>query len=392
MKILSVNAGSSSLKFQMYEMPEAKVLISGVFERIGIEDSFYTIKINGEKNKKSAVLGNHEDAVKILINELFENKVIASLDEIEGVGHRVVHGGSKYASSVVIDEDVVATIKSLFDLAPLHNPANLLAISAFQKELPNVGQVAVFDTSFQTTMKEAEYIYPVPYEWYSDYGVRKYGFHGISHNYLQERMSEILGKKDFKLITCHLGGGCSIEAIRDGKCVDASLGFSPNSGLMMGTRCGDIDVQLIPFVMDKSGKSLDEVMNDLTKKSGFLGVSGVSSDSRDIENGVNNGDKRCILAQEMFVNRCVDYIAKYYVKLGGVDAICFSAGLGENSIPTRKQIVDKLAVLGIKISDERNNIRGEEKLISSDDSSVPVWVVPTDEELMIAKDTYELIK
>ena len=392
MKILSVNAGSSSLKFQMYEMPEAKVLISGVFERIGIEDSFYTIKINGEKNKKSAVLGNHEDAVKILINELFENKVIASLDEIEGVGHRVVHGGSKYASSVVIDEDVVATIKSLFDLAPLHNPANLLAISAFQKELPNVGQVAVFDTSFQATMKEAEYIYPVPYEWYSDYGVRKYGFHGISHNYLQERMSEILGKKDFKLITCHLGGGCSIEAIRDGKCVDASLGFSPNSGLMMGTRCGDIDVQLIPFVMDKSGKSLDEVMNDLTKKSGFFGVSGVSSDSRDIENGVNNGDKRCILAQEMFVNRCVDYIAKYYVKLGGVDAICFSAGLGENSIPTRKQIVDKLAVLGIKISDERNNIRGEEKLISSDDSSVPVWVVPTDEELMIDKDTYELIK
>ena len=392
MKILSVNAGSSSLKFQMYEMPEAKVLISGVFERIGIEDSFYTIKINGEKNKKSAVLGNHEDAVKILINELFENKVIASLDEIEGVGHRVVHGGSKYASSVVIDEDVVATIKSLFDLAPLHNPANLLAISAFQKELPNVGQVAVFDTSFQATMKEAEYIYPVPYEWYSDYGVRKYGFHGISHNYLQERMSEILGKKDFKLITCHLGGGCSIEAIENGKCVDASLGFSPNSGLMMGTRCGDIDVQLIPFVMDKSGKSLDEVMNDLTKKSGFLGVSGVSSDSRDIENGVNNGDERCILAQEMFVNRCVDYIAKYYVKLGGVDAICFSAGLGENSIPTRKQIVDKLAVLGIKISDERNNIRGEEKLISSDDSSVPVWVVPTDEELMIAKDTYELIK
>ena len=343
MKILSVNAGSSSLKFQMYEMPEAKVLISGVFERIGIEDSFYTIKINGEKNKKSAVLGNHEDAVKILINELFENKVITSLDEIEGVGHRVVHGGSKYASSVVIDEDVVDTIKSLFDLAPLHNPANLLAINAFQKELPNVGQVAVFDTSFQSTMKEAEYIYPVPYEWYSDYGVRKYG-------------------------------------------------FSPNSGLMMGTRCGDVDVQLIPFVMDKSGKSLDEVMNDLTKKSGFLGVSGISSDSRDIENGVNNGDKRCILAQEMFVNRCVDYIAKYYVKLGGVDAICFSAGLGENSIPTRKQIVDKLAVLGIKISDERNNIRGEEKLISSDDSSVPVWVVPTDEELMIAKDTYELIK
>lgn len=392
MKILSVNAGSSSLKFQMYEMPSEKVLISGVFERIGINDSFYTIKINGEKVKKEAVLNDHEDAVKILINELFENKVIASLDEIEGVGHRVVHGGSKYASSVVIDEDVVSTIKSLFDLAPLHNPANLLAINAFRKELPEVTQVAVFDTSFQASMKKAEYIYPVPYEWCEKYGVRKYGFHGISHNYLANRMSEVLGKDNFKLITCHLGGGCSIEAISNGKCVDASLGFSPNSGLMMGTRCGDVDVQLIPFVMDKSGMSLDEVMNALTKKSGFLGVSGVSSDSRDIEAGVNNGDERCILAQEMFVNRCVEFIAKYYVKLGGVDAICFSAGLGENSIPTRKQIVDKLAVLGIKISDERNNVRGKEVLISSDDSSVPVWVIPTDEEVMIARDTFEFIK
>ncbi len=392
MKILSVNAGSSSLKFQMYEMPEAKVLISGVFERIGINDSFYTIKINGEKIKKDAVLNNHEDAVKILINELFENKVISSLNEIEGVGHRVVHGGSKYASSVVIDDDVIATIKSLFDLAPLHNPANLLAINAFTAELPDVKQVAVFDTSFQQTMDPAEYIYPVPYEWYTKYGVRRYGFHGISHNYLANRMSEILGKKEFKLITCHLGGGCSIEAIKDGKCVAASLGFSPNAGLMMGTRCGDIDSQMIPFVMNKSGMSLEEVMNELNRNSGFLGVSGVSSDSRDIEAGVNNGDERCILAQKIFVNRCVEYIAKYYVLLGGVDAICFAAGLGENSITTRKQIIDKLEVLGIKISDERNDVRGKETLISSDDSTVPVYIVPTDEELMIAKDTYSFIK
>lgn len=391
MKILSVNAGSSSLKFQMYEMPEEKVLISGVFERIGISDSFYSIKLNGEKTKKEAVLKNHEDAVKILINELFENKVIESLNEIEGVGHRVVHGGSKYASSIVIDEDVTNQIKELFDLAPLHNPANLLAINAFQRELPEVKQVAVFDTSFQQTIKPTEYIYPVPYEWYEEYGIRKYGFHGISHNYLANRMSEILGKKDFKLITCHLGGGCSIEAIENGKCVDASLGFSPNSGLMMGTRCGDIDSQMIPYVMDKSGMSLDEVMNALNKKSGFLGVSGKSSDSRDIEDGVNKGDERCILAQKMFVNRCVDYIAKYYVKLEGADAICFAAGLGENSITTRKQIIDKLKVLGIEIDDERNNVRGKETLISSDSSKVPVWVIPTDEELMIAKDTYKFI-
>ena len=359
MKILSVNAGSSSLKFQMYEMPEEKVLISGVFERIGIEGSFYTIKINGEKTKKEATLNNHEDAVKILINELFENKVISSLEEIEGVGHRVVHGGSKYASSVIINEDVISTIKSLFELAPLHNPANLLAINAFTSALPNVKQVAVFDTSFQQTMEPTEYIYPVPYEWYTEYGVRRYGFHGISHNYLTERMGEILGKKEFKLITCHLGGGCSIEAIENGKCKNASLGFSPNAGLMMGTRCGDIDCQMIPYVMNKSGMSLEEVMNALNKKSGFLGVSGKSSDSRDIEEGVNNGDERCILAQKMFVNRCVDHIAKYYVELGGADAICFAAGLGENSITTRKQIIDKLSVLGIKLSDERNNVRGK---------------------------------
>lgn len=392
MKVLSVNAGSSSLKFQMYEMPEEKVLISGLFERIGIEGSLYSIKINGEKIKKEAELKDHSDAVRILCDELISNKIISSLSEIEAVGHRVVHGGSKYAKSVIIDNDVESEIESLFDLAPLHNPANLLAIRAFKEGIPNAKQVAVFDTSFQQTMEKEEYIYPIPYEWYEKYGVRKYGFHGISHNYLADRMKSILGKEDFKLITCHLGGGCSIEAIKNGKCIDTSLGFSPNSGLMMGTRSGDVDVQLIPFVMDKSGMDLSEVMNALTKKSGFLGVSGVSSDSRDIEKGFNEGDERCILAQTMFVDRCVDYIAKFFVKLGGVDAICFSAGLGENSIFTRKQIVDKLKVLGIEIDDERNIVRGEEKLISKDSSSVPVWIVPTDEEVMIARDTYSLSK
>lgn len=392
MKILSINAGSSSLKFQMYEMPEEKVLISGVFERIGINDSFYTIKVNGEKIKKDAVLSNHEDAVKILIDELFENKVITSLEEIEGVGHRVVHGGSKYASSIVIDDDVIAAIKSFFDLAPLHNPANLLAINAFTKALPSVKQVAVFDTSFQQTMEPTEYIYPVPYEWYTEYGVRRYGFHGISHNYLSERMSEILGKKEFKLITCHLGGGCSIEAIENGKCVDSSLGFSPNAGLMMGTRCGDIDATILPYIMEETGMSAKEMDTALNKQSGLLGISGVSSDSRDIEDGINNGDERCILAQKMYVKRIVDFIAKYYVELGGCDAIIFTAGVGENSISTRMEVMEKLACLGVKPDEERNNVRGKEALISADNSKIPVYVIPTNEELMIATDTYNLAK
>lgn len=392
MKILSINAGSSSLKFQLYEMPEEKVLISGVFERIGIADSFYTIKINGEKIKTEAVLNNHDDAVKILERELLERKVIESLDEIEGIGHRVVHGGDKYADAVVIDSDVEAQIESLFDLAPLHNPANLLAVRAFKKSLPNTVNVAVFDTGFQQTVKKEDYLFPVPYDWCEKYEIRKYGFHGISHEYLASKMSEILGRNDLKIITCHLGGGSSIEAIKDGKCVDTSTSFSTNSGLMMGTRSGDIDAQLIPFVMEKSGMSMKEVYNALSKNSGFLGVSGVSSDSRDIEKGIEEGNERCVLAQKMFVNRCIDFIAKFYVKLGGIDALVFSAGLGENSINTRKQILDGLKCLGIEVDEERNNIRGKEALITKDSSKIPAYVVPTDEEVMIARDTYKFIK
>ncbi len=392
MKILSINAGSSSLKFQLYEMPEEKVLISGVFERIGIADSFYTIKINGEKIKTEAVLNNHDDAVKILERELLERKVIESLDEIEGIGHRVVHGGDKYADAVVIDSDVEAQIESLFDLAPLHNPANLLAVRAFKKSLPNTVNVAVFDTGFQQTVKKEDYLFPVPYDWCEKYEIRKYGFHGISHEYLASKMSEILGRNDLKIITCHLGGGSSIEAIKDGKCVDTSTSFSTNSGLMMGTRSGDIDAQLIPFVMEKSGMSMKEVYNALNKNSGFLGVSGVSSDSRDIEKGIEEGNERCVLAQKMFVNRCIDFIAKFYVKLGGIDALVFSAGLGENSINTRKQILDGLKCLGIEVDEERNNIRGKEALITKDSSKIPAYVVPTDEEVMIARDTYKFIK
>ena len=389
MKILSVNAGSSSLKFQMYEMPEEKVLISGTFERIGINGGMYTIKINGEKIKKEKELANHSVAVQTLIDELLENKVIESLDEIKGVGHRIVHGGEKYAKSVVIDEDVIKTVEELSSLAPLHNPANLLGVRTFMEKIPNALQVGCFDTAFHQTMEKREYLYPVPYEWYEKYGVRRYGFHGMSHNYIANRCIELLGNKNARIISCHIGNGGSLCAIKDGKSIDTSMGFTPNAGLMMGSRSGDIDATLIPFIMDKTGESLDEVINDLNKKSGYLGVSGISSDSRDVEQAAEEGNERAILAQDMYVEKIVNYIAEYYLELGGADAIVFTAGVGENSKTTRKAIIDRLAPLGIKLDDERNNIRGEEKLISSDDSTVKVYVIPTDEEVMIARDVYK---
>ncbi|MDD3392913.1 MAG: acetate kinase [Bacilli bacterium] len=391
MKILSVNAGSSSLKFQMYEMPEEKVLISGVFEKIGMAESFYTIKINGEKVKKMALLDNHTDAVKILIEELLSNNVITSLDEIKGVGHRVVHGGSKYSSSIIINEDVIDTIESLSSLAPLHNPANLMGIRAFMKELPSAISVAVFDTAFHQTMPEESFIYALPYEWYTKNGIRRYGFHGISHDYLTETLKKELDNDKPNLITCHLGNGASISAIKDGVCFDTSLGFSPNSGLMMGTRSGDIDCAIIPYIMKEENLSLNEVMNILNKKSGYLGVSGISNDSRDIEAAADQGNERAKLSQVLFVNRIVEYIAKYYVKLGHVDAICFAGGIGENSMATREAVMNKLAALGVKIDNDANNVRGEFKLISASDSKIPVYIIPTDEEVMIARDTYNFI-
>ena len=390
MKILSVNAGSSSLKFQMYEMPEEKVLISGVFERIGIENSFYTIKLNGEKIKKEVVLSNHTDAVKILTNELLENNIVSDLSEIKAIGHRMVHGGEKYASSVLLTEDVITAVEELSDLAPLHNPANLVGVRAFKEVIPSAVAVGIFDTAFHQTMEEENFLYPVPYEWYKEYGVRKYGFHGTSHKYVSEKMASILGKEETKIITCHIGNGGSLAAVKNGKCIDTSMGFTPNAGIIMGSRSGDIDASLIPFVMKKTGMNISEIDNALNKKSGLLGISGVSSDSRDIEDGIKSGNDRCKLAQEMYVNKIVKYIAEYYVELGGADAIVFTAGVGENSITTRKQIIDKLACLGIKLDEQRNNVRAEVALISTDDSSVKVYVIPTDEEVMIARDTYKL--
>lgn len=392
MRVLAINAGSSSLKFQMYEMPEEKVIISGVFERIGVGNSFYSIKINGEKIRKELELKNHDEAVSFLIQELFDNNVVKSLDEISGIGHRVVHGGNKYTGSVVITDEVLKDIEDLSSLAPLHNPANLIGINACMKLIPNAVQVAVFDTAFHQTMEKEAYIYAIPYEWYSEYNVRKYGFHGTSHKYLANRMSEILNTKESKVITCHLGNGGSISAIKDGKCIDTSMGFTPNAGIMMGTRSGDVDVTIIPYVMEKTNKSLTEVLDDLNKKSGYLGVSGISSDSRDIENGIESGDERCILSQRMFVRRIVEYISRYYVILGGVDAICFAGGIGENSPKTRKDVIDSLAVLGIKLDEESNNIKGVERIITTKDSKVPCYIVPTDEEVMIARDTVSFIK
>ena len=392
MKILSVNAGSSSLKFTLFEMPEEKELISGVFERIGIENSFYTIKLNGEKIKKEAVLANHTDAVKILTQELLDNSIVEDLSEIKAIGHRMVHGGEKYASSVLLTDEVIKTVEELSDLAPLHNPANLVGVRAFMEVIPDAVSVGVFDTAFHQTMEEDKYLYPVPFEWYEDYGVRKYGFHGTSHKYVSQKMAEILGKSDAKIITCHIGNGGSLAAVKDGKCIDTSMGFTPNAGIIMGSRSGDIDASLIPYVMKKSGMSISDIDTALNKKSGLLGISGVSSDSRDIEDGIKSGNSRCELAQKMYVDKIVNYIAMYYVELGGADAIVFTAGVGENSISTRKQIVEKLDCLGIKLDEERNNVRGIEALISSDDSKVLVYVIPTNEELMIATDTYNLAK
>ncbi|MEF2690664.1 MAG: acetate kinase [Bacilli bacterium] len=391
MKILAVNAGSSSLKFQMYEMPEEKVLISGVFERIGIDNSFYTIKLNGEKIRKEVDLSNHSVAVGFLTKELLENNIVESLEEIKGVGHRIVQGADKFDKTVVVDDMVEGIIGDLSALAPLHNPAALVGIKAFKEFMPNAVHTAVFDTAFHQTMPEEAYMYALPYEWYTKYSVRKYGAHGTSHKYVSQRVNEILGRTDTKVIVCHLGNGGSISAVLNGKCIDTSMGFTPNAGVIMGSRCGDIDASILPYVMNITGMTPSEMDTAINKKSGLLGVSGVSSDARDVEQEANNGNKRCILAEKMYNRRVIEYIAKYYVLLGGADAICFTAGLGENAINTRKEIMEGLRVLGVKVDEEANNVRGVERLITTKDSSIPCYLIPTNEEVMIARDTYNLV-
>ncbi len=391
MKIMSINTGSSSLKFSLFEMDTKESLASGLFERIGIEGSQYTIKYNGEKVKEEIELKDHSDAVKILLEKLIQLRIIDNLEEIDGVGHRIAHGGSNYNESVMITNKVAEDILKLGDLAPLHNPAHYLGIKAFQEVLPKTPMVVVFDTAFHQTMPKENYLYAVPYSWYEKHNVRKYGFHGTSYRYITKKISEELNRDDLKIICCHLGNGASITAIKDGKCVNTSMGFTPLAGIMMGTRSGDVDSSIIPYIMEKEGKSAGEVLNDLNKKSGLLGISELSSDSRDIEDGCKEGNEKCILAQEMFVKTIVKYIAQYYVELGGLDVLCFTAGIGENSADVRRQIVEKLSVLGIKIDLEANNTRGKLAKISAKDSSSLVYVVPTNEELMIALDTLEII-
>lgn len=392
MKIMSINAGSSSLKFSLFNMDTKEVLLSGLFERIGIEGSCYTLEYGEYKIKNEAIMETHLDAVKILMDKLLELKIVNSLEEIDGIGHRIVHGGAIYKESVVVTDKVLDDIIALSDLAPLHNPAHAMCIKAFREVLPDTPMVVVFDTAFHQTIEKDRFLYPVPYNWYTDYQVRKYGAHGTSHRYVAKKLQEELGRDDLNIISCHLGNGGSITAISCGKCVDTSMGFTPHAGIMMGTRSGDIDVSMVPYVMEKEGKSAGEIMNDLNKKSGFLGISGLSSDSRDIEDGIKEGNERCILAQKMFVNSVIKYIAQYYVLLGHVDVIAFTAGIGEKSISTRSDIIERLAPLGIEIDPEENNVRGKFKKISSKKSSVDIYVVPTNEELMIAEDTLNLIK
>ena len=391
MKILSVNAGSSSLKFQLYEMPEEKVLISGLMERIGVGNSFYTIKVDGQKIKKEVELNNHEQAFEVLVKELEENNVVKSLDETKGIGHRVVQGGDYFDKTVVIDDEVLSKIEELSSLAPLHNPAAATGIKAAMEVFPNAVQTAVFDTAFHQTMPRENYLYALPYEWYENYKVRRYGAHGTSHKFVSERMNEILGRTNTKLITCHIGNGASVSAVVNGKCLNTSMGLTPNAGLIMGTRCGDIDASIIPYVMEKTNMTPKEMDNAINKQSGLLALSRKSSDSRDIEEGIAQGDENCILAQKMYVRRIVDYIAKYYVEMEGCDAIVFTAGIGEKAIDTRRDIINELGVLGVTLDEEANNVKSEERLISTKDSKIECWIIPTDEELMIARDTLALI-
>ena len=396
MKLLCVNAGSSSLKFQLFEMPEETVIISGYIEKIGFKDSFWNTKINGEKIKGEKYLKNHEEAVQVMLDELIKHKAVKSLEEIKGVGHRVLHGGEKYSNSVLINEQVVQDIKDLTKLGPLHHPGNLAGIESMQKALPGVPNVAVFDTAFHQTMPKFNYMYPVPYEWYEKYGVRKYGFHGTSHKYITETMKKMLGKDDVDLIICHVGSGASISCIKDGKCYDTTMGLTPLDGLMMGTRSGSIDPSIIEYVCKEANMTVEEVTNALNKKSGLLGICGYN-DNRDVEKAIADGDEKAKLALDMYVDIICRYIAEYYIELDGkVDAMIMTAGVLENGSETREAILDKLKPFGVQVDKKVNDkIAGwkdvHEGLITTKKSAFPVYVIPTNEEIMIIRDTYDII-
>lgn len=388
-KIIAINAGSSSLKFQLLQMPEEEVLTKGLVERIGLNDSVFTIEVDGEKIKEIKDIQDHAEAVSMLLDKLINHNIISSLEEIEGIGHRVVHGGEKFNDSVLITDEVLKEIEEISYLAPLHNPANVVGIKAFKKVLPNVPAVAVFDTAFHQSMPEKSFLYSLPYEYYEKYGIRKYGFHGTSHKYVSERAAELLGRpvEQLRLLSCHLGNGASIAAIEGGKSIDTSMGFTPLAGVTMGTRSGNIDPSLIPYIMQKTGQSAEEVLNVLNNKSGMLGVSGFSSDLRDIESKAEEGNERAELALEVFASRIHKYIGSYAARMAGIDAIIFTAGIGENSTSVRERVLRGLEFMGVYWDPALNQVRGKEAFISYPHSPVKVIVIPTNEEVMIARDT-----
>lgn len=398
MNVLVINCGSSSLKYQLINMNDESVLAKGLAERIGIEGSVVKHEKTGLADKVviNKPMKNHKDAITIVLDALVDKNhgAVKDLKEIDAVGHRVVHGGEKFSGSVVINDEVMKAMEDCVSLAPLHNPPNLIGIEACQELLPNVPMVGVFDTAFHQTMPAVSYIYALPYEYYEELGLRRYGFHGTSHKYVSERVAALEGKKieDLKIITCHLGNGASVTAIKNGQSFDTSMGLTPLEGLAMGTRCGDIDPAIIKFLMDKKGMTIQEVDEVMNKKSGVLGVSGVSSDFRDIEEASAAGNERATLAYEKYIYTVKKYIGSYAAAMGGVDAVVFTAGLGENSGLARQEICKGLEFLGIEIDEAKNNVRGVERKLSKDNAKVSVYVIPTNEEIMIARDTKELTK
>ncbi|MGM0885530.1 MAG: acetate kinase [Bacillota bacterium] len=391
-KVMAINAGSSSLKFQLFEMPSEKVITKGLVERIGLKNSAFTLSVEGEKVSETVDIPNHEVAVGLLLKKLIDHRIIDSFEEIDGVGHRVVHGGEVFSDSVLITEDVIEEIEKLSELAPLHNPANITGIQAFRRILDDVPAVAVFDTAFHQTMAAGSYLYSLPLEYYEKYGIRKYGFHGTSHKYVSQRAAEMIGRpiEQLRLISCHLGNGASITAIKGGKSIDTSMGFTPLAGVTMGTRSGNIDPALIPYIMEKTGKTADEVLDVLNKKSGMLALSGFSSDLRDIQVEADKGNERAELALKVFADRIHKYIGSYSAKMGGVDGIIFTAGIGENSQTIRGRILEGLEFMGVYWDRDLNRTKGKEAFINTPYSPVKVMIIPTNEEIMIVRDTVKI--
>ena len=393
-KVMAINAGSSSLKFQLINMPSEEVITSGIVERIGLEEGNFEMKYNGEKFTKQCPINDHSVAVQLLLDALVKHHVVENLNEIEACGHRIVHGGEYFSDSIKVDEDVVAKVEELAELAPLHNPAHIIGYNAFKNALPGVEHVFVFDTAFHQTLDQERYLYPLPMEYYKDLKVRKYGAHGTSHKYVSQVANEMLGKPEkSKIIVCHLGNGASISAVQDGVCIDTSMGFTPLAGVMMGTRCGDVDPSIMPYLCNKLNKTPDEMLEIYNKKSGMLGVSGISSDSSDIEDAFHQGDERAILTSSLYARIASKFIGSYFVEMGGLDAIAFTAGVGENAAYLRRLIVENIAdALGAVLDDEANETRSKEnRLISSESSKVKVMVIPTNEEVMIARDTIRVL-